>query len=94
MAILEVVTKEMYAKIMFSSYEHIPIYLYKKFQIAVDEIYLIDGECPPTTTCDFETSFCGWINDTTGNFYWTRSQKSTLSIGTGPTTGDIILPKK
>ncbi|CAF0847412.1 unnamed protein product, partial [Rotaria sordida] len=54
--------------------------------IAVDEIYLTDGECPPSEWCDFETSFCGWTNDTTGDFYWTRAQKSTDSFGTGPTT--------
>ncbi|CAM4977745.1 unnamed protein product [Rotaria socialis] len=54
--------------------------------ISLDEIFLTDGECPPTDWCDFETSFCGWINDTTGDFYWTRTQKATDSIGTEPTT--------
>ncbi|CAF4185562.1 unnamed protein product, partial [Rotaria sp. Silwood2] len=54
--------------------------------IAVDEIFLTDSECPPPDICDFETSFCGWTNDTTGNFYWTRAKKATNTIGTGPST--------
>jgi len=54
----------------------------------VDEIVLLDGECPPSVWCDFETSFCGWVNDTTGDFSWTRGQKGTGTDGTGPTTGE------
>ncbi len=60
----------------------------RKFQIGVDEIVLVDGECPPSVWCDFETSFCGWVNDTTGDFSWTRGQKGTGTDGTGPTTGE------
>jgi hypothetical protein len=37
--------------------------------------------------CDFETSSCGWTNDTTSDFFWTRAQKATDTLGTGPTTG-------
>jgi hypothetical protein len=55
--------------------------------IGVDEIFLSDDECPPQLWCDFETSYCGWTNDTTGDFFWTRAQKSTDSAGTGPSTG-------
>ena len=40
-------------------------------------------------------SYCGWVNDTTGDFFWTRAQKATLSTGTGPTTGMAgIAPNK
>lgn len=61
------------------------------FQIGVDELFLLDGDCPPSPWCDFETGFCGWTNDTTGNFYWTRTQKATESSGTGPSTGTRML---
>ncbi|UJR31098.1 hypothetical protein I4U23_018606, partial [Adineta vaga] len=54
--------------------------------IGVDELFLLDGECPPSVWCDFETSFCGWTNDTTGDFYWTRARKATDSPSTGPST--------
>jgi len=47
----------------------------------------LDGACPALPWCDFEISTCGWTNDTTGDFSWTRGQKSTLSDGTGPSTG-------
>ena len=47
----------------------------------------MDDECPPSLWCDFETSYCGWTNDTTGDFYWSRGQKATNSVGTGPSTG-------
>ena len=83
MVSLETDTKEMYVAevlVFFAKFM-------RKFQIAVDEIVLMDGECPPSAWCDFETSYCGWTNDTTGDFYWTRAQKATDSSGTGPTTG-------
>lgn len=69
-------------------------WLYSIFQIAVDEIFLSDTECPPEPFCDFETSFCGWTNDTTAQFYWTRMQKATDSFGTGPSAGMNILSQK
>ncbi|CAF3694948.1 unnamed protein product, partial [Didymodactylos carnosus] len=52
--------------------------------IGLDELSLLQGECPPSTECDFETSYCGWTNDTTADFYWIRAQKETLSSNTGP----------
>ncbi len=59
----------------------------RKFQIAVDQLSLIDGECPPAPWCDFETSRCSWFDDITSDLYWTRAQKSTNINGTGPSTG-------
>lgn len=53
----------------------------------MDELSLLDGECPPLPRCDFETSLCGWIDDTTGDFFWTRAQKAMHTSGTGPSTG-------
>jgi hypothetical protein len=36
--------------------------------------------------CNFETDFCTWTNDTTGEFYWTRNKGPTLTDLTGPLT--------
>ena len=36
--------------------------------------------------CDFESpSICGYTQDTTDNFDWTRQFGGTVSVGTGPT---------
>ncbi len=59
--------------------------------IAIDETKLRIGECPPSLICDFETDYCNWINDTTSNFYWTRSKNATSSIGTGPSIDHTTL---
>ncbi|XP_022097778.1 MAM and LDL-receptor class A domain-containing protein 1-like isoform X1 [Acanthaster planci] len=54
--------------------------------IALDDIFLEAGPCPASTLCDFEFDFCGWTQDQTDNFDWTRSYGGTPSSGTGPTT--------
>lgn len=37
--------------------------------------------------CDFEQSdLCGYTQDKKDDFDWTRTQKSTDSVGTGPAT--------
>ena len=60
--------------------------------IAIDETKLRLGSCPPSRICDFESDFCNWINDTTGNFFWTRSKNATSSIGTGPVSKLGVAP--
>ncbi|KAM9718846.1 MAM and LDL-receptor class A domain-containing protein 1 [Menidia menidia] len=30
--------------------------------IAIDDLTVLNGECPPTGFCDFEMDFCGWVN--------------------------------
>ncbi|TNM98369.1 hypothetical protein fugu_014615 [Takifugu bimaculatus] len=30
--------------------------------IAIDDLTVLDGHCPPTGVCDFEMDFCGWVN--------------------------------
>ncbi|XP_020605879.1 enteropeptidase-like [Orbicella faveolata] len=43
-------------------------------------------------SCNFDTSMCGFVQDSNDNFDWTRHQGSTTSSGTGPsadhTTGN------
>ena len=51
--------------------------------IALDDISFDDGACNKNT-CDFETAdICGYINDLTGNFNWTRNKGPTASFDTG-----------
>ncbi|XP_077978860.1 MAM and LDL-receptor class A domain-containing protein 1-like [Glandiceps talaboti] len=55
--------------------------------IAVDDIALSDGICsvPATIDCDFEDDhICGYDQDTSDDFDWTRGSGSTLSNNTGP----------
>ena len=35
--------------------------------------------------CDFEKDLCGYTQDKTDTFDWTRYRRSTSSAGTGPT---------
>ena len=51
--------------------------------LALDEIK-IGFDCPPSRICDFEVDTCGWTNDTSAEFSWTRSNEATISSGTGP----------
>ena len=34
--------------------------------------------------CNFESNFCGWKHDSSGNFNWTRAKGATSSSNTGP----------
>ena len=38
----------------------------------------------PVTQCTFETGFCGWSQDRTDQFDWTRQHGTTSSSNTGP----------
>ena len=39
----------------------------------------------PVGTCTFEAAnICGWINDKSDNFDWSRASGSTASVNTGP----------
>ncbi|XP_069014100.1 apical endosomal glycoprotein [Embiotoca jacksoni] len=31
--------------------------------IAIDDLIVLNGVCPPTGFCDFEMDFCGWVNN-------------------------------
>lgn len=37
--------------------------------------------------CDFTYDSCGWVQDKSDNFDWTRKRGATTSVQTGP-TGD------
>ena len=37
--------------------------------------------------CNFEIDFCGWSNDLTADFNWSRNQGVTPTFNTGP-SGD------
>lgn len=61
------------------------------------------GTVSPGTSvhaCDFEANnICGYMQDTTDNFNWTRTTKATATIGTGPsndhtygTSNGIVFP--
>ena len=54
--------------------------------IALDDITLGDGKCPPPRLCDFGDDWCHWSNVQGDQFDWTRARGRTASIGTGPTT--------
>lgn len=53
--------------------------------IALDDIQLVSGACPPRGSCDFEKDTCAWrnmnFNDTMD---WERARGRTASAGTGP----------
>lgn len=54
--------------------------------IALDDIDVADGPCPPPKACDFETDMCSWQNTAGDQFDWKRDSGGTPSLGTGPTT--------
>lgn len=54
-----------------------------KGTIALDDISFDDGACTKQA-CDFESpDICGYTNDPSGNFDWTRNKGPTASFGTG-----------
>lgn len=53
--------------------------------VAIDDIQLILGSCPPQKLCDFEDEdLCGYQHDITAKFKWTRQKGPTSSLNTGP----------
>jgi hypothetical protein len=55
--------------------------------VAIDEIRILNGECPTSQFCDFESaSICNYQNDLTANFKWERFKGKTTSLATGPTS--------
>lgn len=43
------------------------------------------GKCKVTPECSFDFDLCGWTQDKTDDFDWTRNANNTGSSGTGPT---------
>ena len=54
--------------------------------IALDDLDIVDGPCPPPKFCDFETDMCKWSNIRGDEFDWRRDSGGTPSLGTGPST--------
>ncbi|GFR70367.1 MAM and LDL-receptor class A domain-containing protein 2-like, partial [Elysia marginata] len=52
--------------------------------IAIDDIVLTHNTCPHKALCSFESDMCGYIQETSDDFDWTRTNRETLSTGTGP----------
>ncbi|XP_047128245.1 MAM and LDL-receptor class A domain-containing protein 1 isoform X1 [Hydra vulgaris] len=53
--------------------------------IALDDLSLTEGSCPPQAECTFEDpDLCGWTNIGGDDFDWTRDNAGTSSSGTGP----------
>ena len=56
-----------------------------KSDIAIDDVAVNSGFCPPIASCTFESGFCGYSNVEDGdNFDWLIGTASTSSDGTGP----------
>lgn len=41
---------------------------------------------PSQANCHFDSGFCGWKQDKTDNFDWSRQKGPTSSLNTGPTS--------
>ncbi|XP_022096408.1 MAM and LDL-receptor class A domain-containing protein 1-like [Acanthaster planci] len=56
--------------------------------IALDDIDVLDGACPPDGYCDFEIDTCTWSNyrGAEDDFDWLRNNGGTPSYQTGPST--------
>ena len=59
--------------------------------IAIDDVSLNDGKCPPPGNCNFESGLCTWTNDQIGDdFDWIRNHGRTTSSGTGPNADHTV----
>ena len=56
------------------------------YHIAIDDLFLHPGECPPLGSCDFEKGLCTWQNSVNEDFDWIRSSGQTMTADTGPST--------
>lgn len=56
-----------------------------KSDIAIDDVSLHSGACPPPGACDFEReNSCTWVNAGGDDFDWIVQSGATTSTGTGP----------
>jgi hypothetical protein len=56
--------------------------------IALDDVRILNGACQSARVCDFEDpAICGYQNDITANFGWSRHTGSTSSSATGASNG-------
>jgi len=53
--------------------------------IALDDVGFVNGNCPPVSECEFESpNVCGYTQDVSDDFDWTRGSANTTSYLTGP----------
>ena len=59
--------------------------------IALDDVLVKDGPCPPSGSCDFESDLCTWQNaETAVDVEWVRNSGPTPTEGTGPDVDHTI----
>lgn len=47
--------------------------------MAIDEVRVLNGVCPSSATCDFETTdLCGYVNDVNAGIKWSRTSGKVL----------------
>lgn len=53
--------------------------------VAIDDVVLSNGACPPPGVCDFQGSLCGWTNIEAGDQAdWLRGRGTSPLPSTGP----------
>jgi len=61
------------------------IEIHLKLKYKYNDVFSFLGPCPIQRFCDFESQdLCGYINDPSGSFNWTRNKGTTSSWYTGP----------
>ncbi|XP_076802493.1 MAM and LDL-receptor class A domain-containing protein 1-like [Clavelina lepadiformis] len=59
--------------------------------IAIDDVVLVPGACPPLGSCNFEEGLCTWQNsENSDDFDWIRSAGETMTADTGPTVDHTL----
>lgn len=63
--------------------------------IALDEVVVKDGSCPPPGSCDFEEDLCTWQNAESGvDLEWIKNSGPTPTNGTGPNVDQTLGTKE
>ena len=52
--------------------------------IAIDDIRVTEGPCPPPASCDFERDLCGYENWRSDGYSWLRTAGQALRGARGP----------
>ena len=58
--------------------------------IAIDDVGVSNTACRSLVSCDFEQSFCGWVQSKTDKFDWMLRHGSTPSRMTGPSVDHTL----
>ena len=54
--------------------------------VAIDDVILLNSNCPLRGHCDFESGWCGYLNDRSGHdqLDWTRDSAAASAQNLGP----------